>query len=205
MEWNRVFTYSSYFWETQKTHSCWDLYCNEGSTPRSPPSTHRKHSHWTLSDDKKLRKKAQKYNYDWDRLVAFFPGKSPYELQTRWKNKVDPSINHSEWSPYEDEQLKILVLRYGEDWNAITLHIEGRPPRALRTRYFHLSEQIEREESSSMELDLENSSVEVSTEGNKEEKIESLNQRIELATTLIQMNEFRISQLQMEMYQDDKL
>jgi hypothetical protein len=65
-----------------------------------------------------------------------FPGKSIEQCRKRWVNKHDPHIKHERWAPEEDQIINALFHQLGGKWQKIAKYLQGRPPEAVKNRYY---------------------------------------------------------------------
>ena len=86
-------------------------------------------STWSHEDDDRLRKavadvtrattsqsRCGKNLYNWTAIAKQMPNRSNAQCSARWRNHVDPSINHELWSEDELCRLKALVELQGREW-----------------------------------------------------------------------------------------
>jgi hypothetical protein len=92
--------------------------------------------HWGLSDDIRLRTLVDNYDSNWTKIAEHFPGHSAEALQTRWVNKLDPQIKRSRWTTQEDELIMKLYEEHGGNWKLLAQRLHGRPPNAIKTRFY---------------------------------------------------------------------
>ena len=58
------------------------------------------------------------------------------ECAKRWRHCLDPSIDHSRWTPSDDMRLLKAVEDYGHNWRAIeNKEFQGRSPTNIKNRY----------------------------------------------------------------------
>src|SRR6185369_16975574 len=90
---------------------------------------------WTEEEDKLLRKAVEKHQKVWCKVAESIPGRTDDQCAKRWKECLDPSIDHNEWTPQEDQ---LLLERYGElgsKWQQIAKSFPGRPGLHCRNRW----------------------------------------------------------------------
>ncbi|CAG9331973.1 unnamed protein product [Blepharisma stoltei] len=144
MSWSGAINVAGGYWRTPEApRSCWDTCCAEEPVRiiREPQheSIHEKEKHgkaiWTKDDDKRLSKYAIKMNFDWEKIARKFPHKTSVQVQSRWRNKLNPSIKKSPWTEAEDVLLKNIVLDIGMNWYEVSKYIEGRTPNSAKNRF----------------------------------------------------------------------
>jgi hypothetical protein len=96
----------------------------------------RMERHWGLSDDVRLKTLVTNYDSDWTKIAEHFPGHSADALQTRWVNKLDPQIKRSRWTTQEDELIMKFYEEHGGNWKLLAQRLHGRPPNAIKSRYY---------------------------------------------------------------------
>ncbi|KAK6077447.1 DNA-binding protein [Seiridium cupressi] len=96
--------------------------------------------HWSESEDERLVQAFTKYGPQWTRVAAAVKTRHPDQCSSHWIQVLDPSINHSDWTPEEDQRLCHAVNAQGTNWAVIAArHVPKRPPLALKNRYYTLS------------------------------------------------------------------
>lgn len=92
--------------------------------------------HWGIADDMRLKQLVESYDSNWPKVAEHFPGQSVEALQTRWMNKLDPLIKRTRWTAEEDSQVVKLYTEHGGNWKLMAQRLPGRPPNAIKTRYY---------------------------------------------------------------------
>ncbi|CAJ0911055.1 10075_t:CDS:2 [Entrophospora sp. SA101] len=90
---------------------------------------------WTEEEDKLLKRAVEKHQKVWCKVAESIPGRTDDQCAKRWKECLDPSIDHNEWTPQEDQ---LLLERYGEfgsKWQQIAKSFPGRPGLHCRNRW----------------------------------------------------------------------
>ena len=88
-------------------------------------------------EDDMLRHLAVEFDFDWPRIARLIPNKTPAQVAKRWACKLDPSIKKTRWSVEEDRKIDQLQQTYGNNWKLIAQHLPGRPPAAVKSRYYN--------------------------------------------------------------------
>eukprot|EP01138_Halocafeteria_seosinensis_P015268 gb/GECG01015583.1/.p1 GENE.gb/GECG01015583.1/~~gb/GECG01015583.1/.p1 ORF type:complete len:470 (+),score=45.23 gb/GECG01015583.1/:1-1410(+) len=74
---------------------------------------------------------------DWQALSdKILRHRTPKSIRERWRNHLDPSINHGPWSQQEDEILFRAVQEHGTSWTYISSLLQGRPELQCKNRYY---------------------------------------------------------------------
>ena len=71
----------------------------------------------------------------WQKLCELLPGRIGKQCRERWRNHLDPSINHDPWTPEEDQLLIALHREYGNSWVKIAAMMKNRSDNAVKNRW----------------------------------------------------------------------
>lgn len=71
----------------------------------------------------------------WQKLCELLPGRIGKQCRERWRNHLDPSINHEPWTPEEDQLLIRLHREYGNSWVKIASMMNNRSDNAVKNRW----------------------------------------------------------------------
>lgn len=93
--------------------------------------------------DSRLKELINTLGEDWARLSEFFPDKTPFQIERRWVNKLNPCIKRKKWSEEEDHIVISLVRSIGPNWKEIAKHLEGRPPDLIKSHYHSKIKKVE--------------------------------------------------------------
>jgi hypothetical protein len=72
---------------------------------------------------------------DWILISYLLGTRNPRQCRERYKNYLDPSLRHCEWTPEEDALLMQKYLEFGAKWNKIGRFFTNRSDNALRNRW----------------------------------------------------------------------
>lgn len=72
---------------------------------------------------------------NWTRLSSLLPGRIGKQCRERWRNHLDPNLNHSNWTEEEDIQLFKLHSQYGNKWVKISSLMPGRSDNSIKNRW----------------------------------------------------------------------
>lgn len=103
------------------------------NSPTSPYSTHC----FAPEEDELLRHVASEMNFDWPRIARLFQNKTPAQVAKRWTCRLDPNIKKGRWTVEEDSRIEQLQAMHGNNWKLIAQKLPGRPPAAIKSRYYN--------------------------------------------------------------------
>lgn len=91
---------------------------------------------WTRHEDEIIIQYVQENGTrNWRNLCSLLPGRIGKQCRERWRNHLDPSINHSPWTEEEDELLIKLHREYGNKWVTISRMMKNRSDNAIKNRW----------------------------------------------------------------------
>jgi hypothetical protein len=96
---------------------------------------------WTEDEDIKLKVAVQTHgSKNWVAISALVPGRARNQCYNRWKDVLDPSIDHTgKWTVVEDSTLKDAVQTHGDkNWGAITALLPGRTKNQCYYRWHYV-------------------------------------------------------------------
>ncbi|RDW68753.1 uncharacterized protein DSM5745_08513 [Aspergillus mulundensis] len=103
---------------------------------------------WTESEDERLRRAIERHGTKWAVVASVVGTRLPDQCSKRWSHAINPDINHSPWTPQEDELLMQYVNKHGHYWQQIvSLYFPGRTSLAAKNRYHILQRRLKSEES----------------------------------------------------------
>jgi hypothetical protein len=74
---------------------------------------------------------------DWKTIAISFPDKSCTSVKKRWDLRHNPATKKSKWTAEEDQTILRLRARLGGGyWKTIAKYLPGRPPDAIKNRYY---------------------------------------------------------------------
>ena len=71
----------------------------------------------------------------WQKLSLLLPGRIGKQCRERWRNHLDPAINHEPWTPEEDLLLIKLHEEHGNSWVKISSLMHNRSDNAVKNRW----------------------------------------------------------------------
>ena len=95
-----------------------------------------RNGHWQSDEDTRLLNAVQSCGEGWTRVSELVQTRSGDQCMKRWRDYVNPRLNHGPWSPEEDEKLKQAVAHLGRSWAQITAeYLPERSALAIRHRF----------------------------------------------------------------------
>ncbi|TVU41062.1 hypothetical protein EJB05_14553, partial [Eragrostis curvula] len=94
---------------------------------------------WSLDEDKCLMVAVKLFRSgSWNRISQFVPGRTQSQCRERWKDVLDPSLDHGEWRPEEDSKLLDAVSKLGTKWSKVAKLIPNRSDNMCLSRWRRL-------------------------------------------------------------------
>jgi hypothetical protein len=91
---------------------------------------------WTRAEDEVIIDFVQKNGTKkWQKLSDLLPGRIGKQCRERWRNHLDPSIDHSPWTTEEDNHLIELHRQFGNSWVRISALMRNRSDNAVKNRW----------------------------------------------------------------------
>ncbi|KAJ3424742.1 myb DNA-binding domain superfamily protein-related [Anaeramoeba flamelloides] len=122
----------------------WDLISDFFSDKNATQCLHRwkkvldpklKKGSWSMEEDLLLTNAVKKYKSSWPKIALVVEGRTPKQCRERWKNQLDPSIDHGPWRTAEDDILIAKHKIYGNKWSKIKEFLPGRPDNVIKNRW----------------------------------------------------------------------
>ncbi|KAJ3430804.1 myb DNA-binding domain superfamily protein-related [Anaeramoeba flamelloides] len=122
----------------------WDLISTFFSDKNATQCLHRwkkvldpklKKGSWSMEEDLLLTNAVKKYKSSWPKIALVVEGRTPKQCRERWKNQLDPSIDHGPWRTDENEILIAKHKIYGNKWSKIKEFLPGRPDNVIKNRW----------------------------------------------------------------------
>jgi hypothetical protein len=91
---------------------------------------------WTGEEDQVILQYVENNGTkDWAKLATFLPGRTGKQCRERFKNHLDPTVQHIPWSSEDDQRLIDLHTQYGNQWTQIASFFEGRTDNSIKNRW----------------------------------------------------------------------
>ncbi|GBG25594.1 Transcription factor MYB3R-5 [Hondaea fermentalgiana] len=91
---------------------------------------------WTPEEDSHLLELIKEDpTMHWGNIAAKIKGRTAKQCRERWGLNLDPNINHSKFTPEEDDLLMRLHEQMGSKWAEIKCQFERRTENAVKTRF----------------------------------------------------------------------
>ena len=132
----------------------------------SKPSRTRKT--FSKTEDFLLIKAIQIYgDFSWKDISRLIPGRTPRQCRERWTNYLNPDVLKKEWEKEEDDLLISLINKNGKKWSNFLEFFPGQSYSNIKNRWYsflqniYISNNNEKNENSSPEIDLNSSSFNI--------------------------------------------
>ena len=91
---------------------------------------------WTREEDEEIIKYVQEHgDKDWAKLALMLHGRTGKQCRERYKNHLDQSVKHSQWTKEEDDLLIELHGKFGNKWTKISSFFDGRTDNCIKNRW----------------------------------------------------------------------
>jgi len=90
---------------------------------------------WNRKDDIKLIELVEAYGQNWEIISNQFGDRSERDVETRFKEKLDPNVKNTKFSEEEDNEITRLYGEYGNDWIQIARHFTNRNAKMIKKRF----------------------------------------------------------------------
>lgn len=99
---------------------------------------------WTREEDEIIIRFVREFGCkNWTRLAGLLKGRLGKQCRERWRNHLDPSINHANWNNEEDQRLIALHRQYGNSWVKISKLMPGRSDNQIKNRWNSIRKKTE--------------------------------------------------------------
>lgn len=101
---------------------------------------------FSKAGDERLKKLVEKSGKkpNWKSLALAMKTRSPRQCRERYRNYLNPNIEHSEWTKEEDQKILYHYSQFGNQWKKISEFLPGRTGNSIRNRYHSLVRQHQR-------------------------------------------------------------
>ncbi|KAL9031135.1 MAG: hypothetical protein Q9196_000811 [Gyalolechia fulgens] len=101
---------------------------------------------WLPAENTRLRQAVAKYGTRWVKVASEVGTRNGDQCAKRWNENLNPELDHSPWTPEEDERLLTMVKTYGHNWKFMAhSFLELRAPLALKNRHSLLMRRVNRQ------------------------------------------------------------
>jgi len=90
---------------------------------------------WNRKDDIKLIELVESFGQNWDVIAKEFGDRSERDVETRFKEKLDPNVKNTKFSDQEDCEIIALYEKLGNDWFQIAQHFKNRNAKMIKKRF----------------------------------------------------------------------
>jgi len=90
---------------------------------------------WNRKDDIKLIELVETFGQTWDVIAREFGDRSERDVETRFKEKLDPNVKNTKFTETEDDEIVRLYEEYGSDWFRIARHFRNRNAKMIKKRF----------------------------------------------------------------------
>ena len=105
-------------------------------------------SMFTAAEDKKLLKLVEEAGKkpNWRAISIIMKTRTPRQCRERYQNYLNPSLDHENWTPDEDQLILEKFKEHGPKWNLIAKFFHGRTGNATRNRFQSLQRKLRKQE-----------------------------------------------------------
>lgn len=90
---------------------------------------------WNRKDDIRLIELVENYGTSWEIISKQFGDRSERDVETRYKDKLDPNVKNTKFSEEEDSEVLRLYEEYGNDWFQIARFFKNRNAKMIKKRF----------------------------------------------------------------------
>ncbi|KAJ9302073.1 hypothetical protein DTO271G3_939 [Paecilomyces variotii] len=76
---------------------------------------------WRQEEDERLHNAVQQLGFKWSRVATIVQCRTADQRAKRWQQVLRPDLNHTSWTPEEDEKLLAAIKTYDNNWKKISL------------------------------------------------------------------------------------
>ncbi len=95
-----------------------------------------KHGEWSQEEDEKLKQLVEQGGERWSEIAKQIPGRTNQQCRKHYHARLNPFIKHGKWTKEEDDQLKQVVQRLGQDkWDLIAKELSNKTNQQCANRW----------------------------------------------------------------------
>lgn len=103
----------------------------------SQPNEFTARGSWTQQEDEQLIAAVQQLGpKKWKDIAKFVPTRTSKQCRERWHHRLDPSIKHEPFEPWEDKLIIEKQREIGNRWSVIAHQLPGRSASAIKNRWY---------------------------------------------------------------------
>ncbi|EAY13224.1 Myb-like DNA-binding domain containing protein [Trichomonas vaginalis G3] len=103
----------------------------------SQPNEFTARGSWTQQEDEQLIAAVQQLGpKKWIDIAKFVPTRTSKQCRERWHHRLDPSIKHEPFEPWEDRLIIEKQREIGNRWAVIAHQLPGRSASAIKNRWY---------------------------------------------------------------------
>ncbi|KAJ5512745.1 hypothetical protein N7463_002297 [Penicillium fimorum] len=78
---------------------------------------------WTREEDERLQRAVQQLGFKWSRVATMVQCRNADQCAKRWQQALRPGLNHTSWTPEDDEILVAAIKTHDNNWKQISLSV----------------------------------------------------------------------------------
>ncbi|CAK68652.1 unnamed protein product (macronuclear) [Paramecium tetraurelia] len=91
---------------------------------------------WTQTEDQALLRIFKQIGPYWNAIAKQIQNKTGKQVRRRYKNFLDPNLNHGPMTDQEDEKIFQEYLKQGTQWSKISVSMPGRSENMVKNRFY---------------------------------------------------------------------
>ncbi|CAD8204672.1 unnamed protein product [Paramecium pentaurelia] len=96
---------------------------------------------WTQIEDQTLLRIFRQLGPCWNAIAKQMKNKTGKQVRRRYKNFLDPNLNHGPMTELEDEMIYKEYLKHGSQWSQISEKMPGRSENMIKNRFYSFIKQ----------------------------------------------------------------
>ena len=113
------------------------LFKNQSTAKTSQPNEFTARGSWTQQEDEQLMAAVSQLGpKKWIDIAKFVPTRTSKQCRERWHHRLDPTIKHEPFQPWEDQLIIEKQQEIGNRWSVIAHQLPGRSPSAIKNRWY---------------------------------------------------------------------